>query len=108
MLPNDYGFESLLNQVRDGEAEPGDVRSQLEADLTPLVRRVLRTGYGPPAVVQWVRQVRRRLGDTLNTLSFESASRYLGRMLSSAVLDRYTPKPGAPTVAAWDTVAVAG
>jgi hypothetical protein len=108
MFANENGFETLLNRVRDGESEPAKVRSRLEADLTPLVRRVLRTGYGPPSVVKWVSDVRSRLGETLNSLGFDHASRYLGRLLCNAVLERYTPKPSTPTIAAWETVAVAG
>jgi len=104
MLPNDEGFQALLNRVRDGEVDPGRARRRLEEDLTPLVRRVLRTGYGPPAVVRWVEQTRSRLAPTLAALNVDHASRYLGRLLCNAVLDRYTPRTGG-TAIAWDTVA---
>jgi hypothetical protein len=104
MFPTDNNFQALLNRVRDGEVEPGQARQRLEDDLTPLVRRVMRTGYGPPAVVQWLEEARSRLAPTLSGLSFDHASRYLGRLLSSAVLDRYSPRTGG-TVAAWETVA---
>lgn len=104
MLPIDNGFEGLINCVREGELEPGQARQRLEADLTPLVRRVLRTGHGPAAVVRWVEQARNRLSDTLASLNVDSASRYLGRLLCSDVLARYSPRIGA-TAGAWETVA---
>jgi hypothetical protein len=104
MTPKNEGFEAILNRVRDGELAPTQARQQLEADLTPLVRRVLRTGYGPPAVVRWLEQARSRLAPTLAELSDEHASRYLGSLLCNAVLDRYTPRTGR-TIAAWETVA---
>lgn len=104
MLPNNGGFQALLNGVRDGAIEPGQARQRLEADLTPLVRRVLRTGYGPPAVVRWIQETRLRLAPTLATLNVDHASRYLGRLLCNAVLDRYAPRTGG-TIAGWETVA---
>ena len=104
MLPSEDGFEALVNQLRDGAVEPGQARLRLEADLTPLVRRVLRTGFGPPAVVRWVEKTRAKLAPTLAELNVDSAARYLGRLLSRAMVDRYSTRPGV-TAGAWETVA---
>src|SRR5687767_14877424 len=104
MLPTENGFEKLIERVRGGEMEPSRAREALEDNLTPLVRRVLRTGRGPSVIVSWIEQARVRMGEALASLNVEAASRCLGRMLCTAMLDRYTPRTG-KTIAAWETVA---
>ena len=84
------GLRKLFERMRGGVPPTGQQRAQLEANLTPLVRRVVRTGLGPPALVAWVDQVRSTMAASgVGTgLSPEQESGYIGRLLCSTLIDR--------------------
>lgn len=45
-------LQNLARQMGEGDASS---RAELEAKLVPLLRLVLKTGRGHPALLQWVR-----------------------------------------------------
>jgi hypothetical protein len=53
----DQSLQDLSARMRRGQtsAQP-TVRAEFEQRLTPLIRCVLRTGAGVPALVRWVRR----------------------------------------------------
>jgi len=51
----DNSLQALAVQMRrDPAAVPAGMRAELAERLTPLIRCVLRTGTGVPALVHWV------------------------------------------------------
>jgi hypothetical protein len=100
----DHSFQTLAVRMRQAPAAvPTGMRAQLEERLTPLIRCVLRTGAGVPALVQWVQ----RTLPHLPSADAEQTAPRMARMLcaelfrqgkpADTVLGRLTPE----TVASW-------
>ena len=51
-----YSDEAVRLVARQMGAEAVANREDLEARFTPLIRTVLRTGYGRPGLVNWLRK----------------------------------------------------
>src|SRR5438045_4092375 len=52
----DHSLQALSAEMRRGPAARPAARAEMEERLTPLIRCVLRTGAGVPALVRWVRR----------------------------------------------------
>jgi hypothetical protein len=88
----DNSLQELANRMRRGQATPPNMRADLEERLTPLIKCVLRTGAGVPALVQWVQR-------TLPHMPSAAAEQTAPRMarLLSAELCRQGNRPDTVT-----------
>ena len=93
----DQSLQAVTAQMRRGQAVPPPVRAELEERLTPLIRCVLRSGTGAPALVQWVR----RTLPHLPAAEPEQTAPRMARLLCAELFRRGAPgaaRPAAETV----------
>jgi hypothetical protein len=97
----DNSLKTLAMRVRQGQAAPPGVRDDLEERLTPLIKCVLRTGTGVPALVQWVR----RTLPQLPSASAEQTAPRMARLLCAELFRQGKPADTVGARLAADTVA---
>jgi hypothetical protein len=96
----DQSLQALTAQMRRGQAVQPAARAELEERLTPLIRCVLRSGTGAPALVQWVRR-------TLPHLPAAEPEQTAPRMASLLCAELFRrARPGAARPAAETVVGV--
>jgi hypothetical protein len=88
----DQSLQELTTRVRRGQAVPPAARAELEERLTPLIRCVLRTGAGVPALVQWVR----RTLPNLPPAEPEQTAPRMARLLCAELFRHARPGAGRP------------
>jgi len=91
----DHSIQALagrMNPDSQGESGQPGMRAELEERLTPLIRCVLRTGAGVPALVQWVRR-------TLPHLPSASVEQTAPRMARLLCAELFRPGKRQDTVA---------
>jgi hypothetical protein len=85
----DNPLQALAVQMRrDPAAVPSGMRAELADRLTPLIRCVLRTGTGVPALVRWVERTLPRLPSAPT----EQIAPQMARLLCAQLFR--PPKPG--------------
>jgi hypothetical protein len=82
-------LQILADRMGCGAAPPQRLRETLEASLTPLVRRALRSGDGMPQLVAWVRTNLPRVDagrDRARPMDPDCAAPPLARLLCATLL----------------------
>jgi hypothetical protein len=104
MFHQDSALQTLADRMCCGDAPPNRVRETLEASLTPLVRRALRSGAGIPQLVRWVQTTLPQIQagqDRTRPVDPELAAPPLARLLCATLLGK---RPTRPDVAIMDTI----
>ena len=106
MTSFDNALQTLAERMGCAGAPPHHVREKLEANLVPLVRRVLRSGAGRPELVQWVRTTLPQITagrDRTRPVDPDQAAPPLARLLCATLL---RPRSDRPAFAAETVVGV--
>jgi hypothetical protein len=102
MNNRDHSWQTLAVQMRRNPAAvPSGMRTELEKRLTPLIRCVLRTGAGVPALVQWVQ----RTLPHLPSADVEQTAPRMARLLCAELFRQGKPTDTVIGRLAADTVA---
>jgi hypothetical protein len=91
----DQSLQAVTARMRRGQAVQPAVRAELEERLAPLIRCVLRTGAGVPALVRWVQ----RTLPNLPSAEPEQTAPRMARLLCAELIRQARPsRPAAETV----------